>query len=501
MTLLRDLYATIVIFISNFTARWGTWVNVLLLTALAALILVMLVRAMLAGHTFRRPAPVAPPTPDERLTEHAAQSLSSAIRFATVTGDQAAMDGLVEYLKERYADAFAKMNVLALPEGSLLLRWRAADRKAAQAPVMFCGHLDVVPPGEGWTGEPFSGAREDGLIRGRGAVDCKGPVIAMLEAVSSLMEEGYAPRRDLYFAFGHDEETGGTGGAAVLAELLQKRGVYFDMILDEGGTIRKSHLGRRSYPAARIGGAEKAVCVYKLTARVPAAQLGEPPRHTAVGALSEAVCRIEAALPRLRLLDPVKQALRASMPAMGFWRRLVVANLPLTKPLLGLCFRGHAPTMALLRTTLSATQMSGSGSEVQLPTVAEATVTGCLLQGDTAQSVLRHIRDLVADLPVEVELGSVQSDPSHISSDKSPYYEALCNAVHERFATLPCIPTILTGSTDARYYEPLSGTVIRFTPILTSDQAYNAVHGPDEYVRETSLGAAVEIYRSFMKKL
>ena len=78
---------------------------------------------------------------------------------------------------------------------------------------MFCGHLDVVPPGEGWTGEPFSGAREDGLIRGRGAVDCKGPVIAMLEAVSSLMEEGYAPRRDLYLAFGHDEEDPGARAA------------------------------------------------------------------------------------------------------------------------------------------------------------------------------------------------------------------------------------------------------------------------------------------------
>ena len=47
----------------------------------------------------------------------------------------------------------------------------------------------------------------------------------------------------------------------------------------------------------------------------------------------------------------------------------------------------------------------------------------------------------------------------------------------------------------------MSETVIRFSPLLTSDKAYKAVHGPDEYVRETSLGAAVEIYRSFMKKL
>ena len=60
----------------------------------------------------------------------------------------------------------------------------------------------------------------------------------------------------------------------MLAELLQKRGVYFDMIWTRAAPSAKSHLGRRSYPAALIGVAEKAVCVYKLTARVPAAQLG-----------------------------------------------------------------------------------------------------------------------------------------------------------------------------------------------------------------------------------
>lgn len=501
MTLLKDMYASIVIFAQNFTARWGSLVNTVLGLSVIALAVTALVRAVLAGHTFRRQKPVPPPVPDEKLTEHAAQSLAGAIGFATVTGDKEEMEGLVAYLKERYAAAFSRLNVVDVPGGSLLLRWRAADRRQAPPPVLFCGHLDVVPPGEGWTCDPFGGERRDGLVYGRGAVDCKGPVVALLEAVSSLMEEGYAPRRDLYFAFGHDEELGGANGAAVLADVLQKRGLSFDMILDEGGTIRKSHMGKRSYPAALMGVGEKAVCVYRLTARAPAGQIGAPPRHTAVGMLSEAVCRIEAAMPGARLLDPVKKTLRASMPAMGFWRRLVVANLSATRFLLGLCFRGDPQATALLRTTFSATQMSGALSPVLLPTTAEATVTACLLQGDTAQSVLRHLRDLVADLPVQVELGEAYGDPSPISSEKAPLYEALCNAVHERFAALPCIPVILTGSTDARHYAAMSETVIRFSPLLTSDKAYKAVHGPDEYVRETSLGAAVEIYRSFMKKL
>lgn len=501
MTLLKNIYASIVIFASNFTARWGTLVNILLLAALAVLLVTALIRALFAGHTFRRHKPIPPPEPDEKRTERAAESLAAAIRYPTISGDIDAMEGLVDFLQKRYAGTFAKMNFSTIPGGSMFLRWRAADRKNAPPPVLFCGHLDVVPPGEGWTGDPFAGTREDGVVRGRGAVDCKGPVIAMLEAVTSLMEEGYVPRRDLYFAFGYDEEQGGTQGAAVLANLLKKRGIFFDMILDEGGSVRKSYMGKRSHPAALLGVGEKSVCVYRLTARASGGQIGEPPRHTAVGALSEAVCRIEAALPRTRLLSPVRQTLKASMPAMGFLRRLVVANLPLTRWLLRPCFRNDPQTTALLRTTFSATQMSGADSPVMLPLTAEATVTACLLQGDTAQSVLRYLRDLVADLPVEIELGEVQGDPSPISSDRSPLYEALCNAVTEHFGNLPCIPTILTGSTDARYYAEMSRNVIRFTPILLSDQAHDAVHGPDEYIRETSLGAAVEVYRSFMRKL
>lgn len=501
MTFFKDLYASVVIFVSNFTAQWGHLVNFVLFTALFALIAGALVRTLFAGHTFRRQEPVSPPTPDRDLTEHAAQTLSQAVRFATVTGEREAMEGLVQYFKERYAAAFSRMSLFELPGGSLLLRLRGTERRDAPAPVLFCGHLDVVPPGEGWTRDPFSGAREDGLVRGRGAVDCKGTVVALLEAVSSLLDEGFAPRRDLYFAFGHDEELGGAQGAAVLADLLQKRGLYFEMILDEGGLIRKSHMGRRSYPAALLGVGEKALCVYRLTAHAAGGQIGAPPRHSAAGILAEAVCRIEASQPRVRLLQPVHKTLRASLPAMGFVRRFVVANLPLTRPLLGLCFRGDSETTALLRTTLSATQLSAAMSPVLLPTTAEGTVAASLLQGDTALRMLQRLRDLVADLPVEVELAETHGDPSPVSDEKAPLYQALCNAVHERFATLPCIPTILTGSTDARHYAPMSANVVRFSPILTSDQAAGSVHGPDEYIRETSLGAAVEIYRSFMKKL
>lgn len=70
-------------------------------------------------------------------------------------------------------------------------------------------HVDVVPPGEGWTKDPWGGIVEDGKIYGRGALDDKGPTMAALYAVYALLQEGLKPKKKIRFIFGCDEETGG----------------------------------------------------------------------------------------------------------------------------------------------------------------------------------------------------------------------------------------------------------------------------------------------------
>jgi len=53
----------------------------------------------------------------------------------------------------------------------------------------FAGHLDVVPPGEGWTSAPFAPERRGNLLYGRGAVDMKGAIAAMVAAVAAIPAE------------------------------------------------------------------------------------------------------------------------------------------------------------------------------------------------------------------------------------------------------------------------------------------------------------------------
>lgn len=69
-------------------------------------------------------------------------------------------------------------------------------------------HLDVVPAGEGWSVEPFSGQIKDGKIFGRGTIDNKGPAVAALYALAALRDSGWEPKRRVRIILGTDEESG-----------------------------------------------------------------------------------------------------------------------------------------------------------------------------------------------------------------------------------------------------------------------------------------------------
>lgn len=74
--------------------------------------------------------------------------------------------------------------------------------------VCACGHLDVVPVGEGWKHPPFSAYEKDGVIYSRGILDNKGPILSCLYALTALKRLGFYPEREIRIIFGCDEESG-----------------------------------------------------------------------------------------------------------------------------------------------------------------------------------------------------------------------------------------------------------------------------------------------------
>lgn len=147
------------------------------------------------------------------------------IRFPTINPPGEAYQPCAEYIGKRLSkrgfdveyvratgvpgdsDAYPRVNVIARREGS------------GPGPcVHFNGHLDVVEVGSGWTVAPFDGVQKDGRIYGRGACDMKGGLAAAIIAVEALIDEDPDYPGAIEISATADEESGGFGGVAYLAE-------------------------------------------------------------------------------------------------------------------------------------------------------------------------------------------------------------------------------------------------------------------------------------------
>ncbi|WP_305097101.1 succinyl-diaminopimelate desuccinylase [Croceibacterium aestuarii] len=110
----------------------------------------------------------------------------------------------------------------------------------------FAGHLDVVPPGEGWTGDPFQPDVRGDLLYGRGAVDMKGAVAAMVAAVADIP----ADRGTVSLIITGDEEGTAVNGTRALIDLIRERGEIPDLCL-VGEPTSVNRLGDMMKPGRR----------------------------------------------------------------------------------------------------------------------------------------------------------------------------------------------------------------------------------------------------------
>jgi len=124
----------------------------------------------------------------------AVERLAALVRIPTVShrdpadADPGAFDRLLETMAEQWPLVHGLETVRVGTHG-LLLRWPG---RSQERPVVLMAHTDVVPAGDGWTRDPFSGEVADGSVWGRGTLDDKGCVAGICEAVESLLADGLA---------------------------------------------------------------------------------------------------------------------------------------------------------------------------------------------------------------------------------------------------------------------------------------------------------------------
>lgn len=161
----------------------------------------------------------------ESRTDELVALTQDLIRFPTVNPPGEAYRPCAEYIGERLKKRGFEVSYIRAVENSSdsdrYPRTNIVARREGSGPgpcVHFNSHIDVVETGSGWTVDPFEALVKDGRVYGRGACDMKGGLASSIIAVEALIDSGVDLPGALEISGTVDEESGGYGGVAYLAE-------------------------------------------------------------------------------------------------------------------------------------------------------------------------------------------------------------------------------------------------------------------------------------------
>jgi carboxypeptidase PM20D1 len=468
------------------------------LVLLAAILLLIVI---LAINTARlRPEKLGEPLPPPPVDQAAVQHLAQAIRIPTVSTEtgpapDAVLDAFAAHLAASYPRVHAALTKEVVAGHSLLFTWPGTDPNAPA--LLLAAHQDVVPiegsSASKWTHPPFDGTVADGFVWGRGTIDDKMSVIAILEAAERLLARGYRPQRMIYLAFGHDEERGGTGAKA-MAALLKARGAKIGLALDEGYAVLDGVLAGVTRPVAVVGMAEKGYVSVELSASGAGGHSSMPTTDNAAVRIARAVERLAGDPFPARIEGLTGDMLTSLAPYMDQPLKTAIANRWLTGPLIRRQLVANPRTAAAVRTTTAPTIIQAGTQDNVLPQSARAVVNHRILPGDTIDSVVARDRAVIDDPKVSVRAMPGGHNPSRPASTDSAGFKALAAAIRATYPRVPIAPGLVLGATDGRSYEPIAAASLRFTPMTMRPADLARFHGNDERIAVEDFMRAIGFY-------
>ena len=423
----------------------------------------------------------------------AAARLSRAIQCRTVNyadrscTDFGEFDKLHELIRREYPHVAARGTMETIGGHALLIT--LAGSSQGLAPCLLMAHQDVVPVASGteteWVYPPFSGAIADGYIWGRGALDVKNQVFGCLEAAEYLLSRGAALARTVYLAFGDDEETLRLGAKA-LAETLRSRGVRLAYVLDEGGGKIQcaADYGAPETYISPVGVMEKGCVDLELFAAGGGGHAARPFGGTSLGKISRAIAGIAYHPFPPRLPPVMAQLFRTLAPYVTKEPlRTLVQDVDGNAREIARWCSGVPSLYPMVSTTAAPTMICG-GSEMSnvLPRDMRAVINLRLMEGDTIDSVRRHLAEAVQD--PDVSMRFLRADNPSASARTDGFgYASVTASMARYFKDVVLVPSLITGATDARRYEIVCDTCLRCSPFMASaEDVAKGIHGTNEKI-------------------
>lgn len=431
-------------------------------------------------------------------------NLQALVKCKTVSNydksleDDKEFEKLISLLPKLYPNVFKVCEYTEFSKRALLFKWKGKD--STKNPAIMMAHFDVVPVDEeNWDKPPFDGVIENNVLWGRGTLDTKVTFNGVLSAADKLIEEGFTPEADMYFAFSGQEEINGHEANDIVT-WFEERKIEPEIVVDEGGAVVQDVFPGVKEPCGLIGIAEKGMMNLKFTGISQGGHASAPKPHTPIVELSRACTKIEDNPFKYHLTKPVAEMFDTLGRHSTFVYRMIFANLWIFKGVLNMiCKKSGGEMNALMRTTVAFTMSEGSKAPNVIPPSASITANLRLNPEDTIDSALSYIKKTVNNENIKYEV-LVGENPSRISRTDVIGWERVKHAVSDTWRGSLVSPYLMVQCADCRHYGRISDRVYRFSAMDLSSEERSLIHGNNERIRFDCARRAVEFYVRLMKE-
>ncbi|MFH1032699.1 MAG: M20/M25/M40 family metallo-hydrolase [Chloroflexota bacterium] len=345
---------------------------------------------------------------------------------------------VAEFLKKLFDPVGIKNEIIesAPGRGSFI-----ATLGTGKKSLLFLSHTDVVPVGEGWDFDPFSGEIKNGLVLGRGAQDCKDLVAAEAWAMLELSKVKLDGK--LIFAATADEEAMGDYGVGFIVKNHPDK-LQADFAINEGAgePIRAGKRLIYFIQAGEKGPAWTRLRFSGVSCHGAIPTLGD----NAVTKASKAIARLAEYKPEVKIIPEMK-ALINNLGQQHGRKEITEKNIDTflsTYP-----DRTFAERLrALTRMTISPNMILGGNKTNIVPDSCKVEVDIRVLPGQDKEYVINQLRSIIGE-DVQIELPVF--DKASFSSTDTPYLRLIQQTMKDVLGDVDCLPTISAGATDSRF--------------------------------------------------